>query len=149
MNVLKTIKPYKMVGNNIVFRGQDSFNYQGGAIIVIDGTARGTDPGILNSISPYDVESIKASANIADIQKYSGLNSTGVIEITMKKGPSNPDYPNSQVNFFPTIFWDPNVTTTDNQKFSVSVPVKVTGSNQKTLIQGMDTFGNLFIWHSK
>ncbi len=144
MNVLKSIKPYKIVNNKIVFRGVDSFNYQGGVIIVIDGVPRGTDPAVLNSISPYDVESLKASASISDIQKYSGLNSTGVIELTTKKGNSSPGKRTAML--YPTIFWDHNLQTDVSGTLSISIPPQTLKSIYKTTVQGVDENGKLLIW---
>ena len=87
LDVLQTIKPYNLQGSNIVFMGSaNSLNFQGGALIAIDGINRGTDANILKSISPYDVETMTASTDPNDIQRYTGLNSVGVIEITLKKG---------------------------------------------------------------
>lgn len=87
MEVLQIIKPFNLQGSKIVFMGSaNSINFQGGALIVIDGMSRGTDASVLNTISPYDVETISASTNPSDIQRYTGLNSVGVIEITLRKG---------------------------------------------------------------
>ena len=87
LEVLQSIKPFNLQGNYIVFLGSaNSINFQGGALIVIDGINRGTDASVLASFSPYDVETMSASTNPNDIQRYTGLNSVGLIEITLKKG---------------------------------------------------------------
>jgi hypothetical protein len=89
LEVLKVIKPYNLQGSNIVFMGSaNSINFQGGALIAIDGVNRGTDASVLAGISPYDVESISASTDPNDIQRYTGLNSVGVVEIVLKSGPA-------------------------------------------------------------
>jgi len=86
MDVIKTIKPYKIVNNQIVFFGsENSLNYQGGALIVLDGQQMGTDIGTVQNLSPTDIDHINVSTNPMDIQKYTGLNSVGVIEIFQKK----------------------------------------------------------------
>jgi hypothetical protein len=86
MDVIKTIKPFKIVGNQIVFFGsENSLNYQGGALIVLDGQQMGTDIGTVQNLSPSDIDHINVSTNPMDIQKYTGLNSVGVIEIFQKK----------------------------------------------------------------
>ena len=86
MDVIKTIKPYKIVGNQIVFFGsENSLNYQGGALIVLDGQQMGTDIGVIQNLSPSEIDHINVSTNPMDIQKYTGLNSVGVIEIFQKK----------------------------------------------------------------
>jgi hypothetical protein len=87
LDVIKTIKPYRVVNNLIVFFGsENSINYQGGALIVVDGQQMGTDMGTLSSISPTEVDHINVSTNPMDIHKYTGLNSVGVIEIFLKNG---------------------------------------------------------------
>ena len=87
IDVIKQIKPFEMLGDRIVFPGSmNSFNAQDGALIVLDGQKMGTSSSILTTISPLDVETINVSTNVADIQRHSGLNSVGVIEITTKKG---------------------------------------------------------------
>ena len=86
LDVIKTIKPYKLVNNQIVFFGsENSLNYQGGALIVLDGQQLGTDIGAIQAFSPGDIDHINVSTNPMDIQKYTGLNSVGVIELFQKK----------------------------------------------------------------
>jgi len=88
LQVLKLFKPFNLMGNKIVFLGSNnSLNYQDGALIVMDGVNRGTDATVLNGVSPYDVESINVSTDPGDIHRYTGLNSVGLIEIELKKGP--------------------------------------------------------------
>ena len=85
LEVIQTIKPYSLQGSNIVFVGSaNSFNAQGGALIVVDGVNRGTDASVINGLNPYDVDRINVSTNPQDIQRYTGLNSVGIIEITLK-----------------------------------------------------------------
>jgi hypothetical protein len=92
LDVIKTLKPYKIVNNQIVFIGsENSFNYQGGALIVLDGQQLGTDVSALSSISPMEVDHINVSTNAMDIQRYTGLNSVGIIEIFQKKAAKLPE----------------------------------------------------------
>jgi hypothetical protein len=87
MDVIKSMKPYNLVNGQIVFLGMiNSINFQSGALIVIDGVKMGTQADVLNNITPYDVDEIHISTDPIDIQKYTGLNNVGVIEITTKKG---------------------------------------------------------------
>ena len=87
LDVIQSIKPFRLEGSNIVFNGtSNSLLYQGGALIVIDGVNRGTDASLLKNISPFDVDRIFVSTNANDIQRYTGLNSVGLIEIWLKKG---------------------------------------------------------------
>ena len=86
LDVIKTIKPFKITNNQIVFMGsENSLNYQGGALIVLDGQQLGTDISAINNLSPADIDHINVSTNPMDIQRYTGLNSVGVIEIFQKK----------------------------------------------------------------
>ena len=97
LDVIKTLKPFKVVNNQIVFIGsENSFNYQGGALIVLDGQQLGTDISALSSISPMEEDHINVSTNVMDIQKYTGLNSVGVIEIFQKKGANMAETPVQQ-----------------------------------------------------
>jgi hypothetical protein len=87
LDVIKTMKSFNMQGNKIVFFGSaNSLMNQDGALIAIDGVNRGTDASVLTSLSPFDVEKIYVSTDPNDIQRYTGLNSVGLIEIELKKG---------------------------------------------------------------
>jgi len=147
MSVLMSIKPYRIMDGKIVFRGNDSFNYQGGVIIVIDGVPRGTNPSVLNSISPLDVESIKASANISDIQKYSGLNSTGVIEITTKRADIQPGRDSDITVLHPTVMWDPGISVIGNNPLELIIQVKNIDTEVDLTLQGIDNKGRIYIWN--
>jgi hypothetical protein len=99
LDVIKMTKPFRLDGNQIVFYGSsNSLNFQSGALIVIDGQKMGTDITVLNSINPFDVKSINISTNAVDIQKYTGLNSVGIIEITTRQKPEDflPETQNEQ-----------------------------------------------------
>jgi hypothetical protein len=86
LDVIKTIKQFKITNNQIVFVGsENSLNYQGGALIVLDGQQLGTDISAITNLSPSDIDHINVSTNPMDIQRYTGLNSVGVIEIFQKK----------------------------------------------------------------
>ncbi|MGQ7870114.1 hypothetical protein [Sunxiuqinia sp. sy24] len=87
LEVLKTIKPFRLSGDKIIFPGgTNSINAQDGALIVVDGQKLGTSASVLNSLSPLDIESINVSTSPVDIQRYTGLNSVGLIEIRTKRG---------------------------------------------------------------
>ncbi len=129
-DVIQTIKPYNLQGSNIVFLGSaNSINFQGGALIVVDGTNRGTDASLLDNLSPYDVEKIFVSTKPTDIQRYTALNSVGLIEITLKSGNVEemesqevvdenaqfeaPEYVNGKGNsdddYRTTLYWAPKI----------------------------------------
>jgi hypothetical protein len=86
LDVIKTLKPYHLVNNQIVFVGsENSLNYQSGALIVIDGQMMGTDISALSGISSLGVDHVNVSTNPMDIQRYTGLNSVGLVEIFQKQ----------------------------------------------------------------
>jgi len=76
------------MGSKILFAntGINSFSYQEGALIVIDGVKMGTDSGILNSVPVTDIEKINVYTDPSDVLRFTGLNSSGIIEIISKKG---------------------------------------------------------------
>ncbi len=89
LEVIKSMRPYSLVNGQIVFPGTvNSINFQSGALIVVDGQKMGTQADVLNSLSPFDVDKINISLDPIDIQKYTGLNNVGLIEITTKRGNS-------------------------------------------------------------
>lgn len=97
LDVIRMMKAYDIQSNQIVFYGSaNSFNFQSGALIVIDGQKMGTDISALNSVSPHDVVSISVSTDPMDIQKYTGLNSVGVIEIVTRGSFAGNGLPNAK-----------------------------------------------------
>jgi hypothetical protein len=135
-------KPFRLDGNQIVFYGcNNSINFQSGALIVIDGQKMGTDISVLNALSPFDVRSINISTNPIDIQRYTGLNSVGLIEINTKheKDDYLPiqaeagfhekesfDAANFQHNIWKyqtTLFWKNDIPVDNSGKVSFNLPV--------------------------
>jgi hypothetical protein len=120
-DILMQIKPYHLENNMIVFGLQSiySINNPGGAIIVVDGIKMGTDASILGTIPVPDIANISVSTSPLDIQRYSALNTVGVIEITMKKSKEflNIQDPPSKTN---TLFWGPNLITDSSGKIFLS-----------------------------
>ena len=110
MEVIKTLKPYHLVNNQIVFIGsENSLNYQSGALIVLDGQMMGTDISAISGISPLEVDHINVSTNAMDIQRYTGLNSVGLIEIFQKQAKSKtPDAINDVTNKYDGKYRIPN-----------------------------------------
>lgn len=111
LDVIKTIKPYKIMNNQIVFIGsENSLNYQGGALLVLDGQQMGTDISAISSISPMEIDHINVSTNPMDIQRYTGLNSVGVIEIVQKKAQApEPEAKKERTNRYDGLYRIPNV----------------------------------------
>ena len=122
-DILMQIKPYHIENGKIIFgiNALNSVNSLEGALIVVDGVKMGTNSDILNTIPVRDIARITASTNVMDMQRYSALNSIGVIEISMKK--SN-DFINKEESASDpknsTLFWGPDIKTDTNGKASVS-----------------------------
>jgi hypothetical protein len=86
LDVIKATKAYRITNNQIVFVGfENSINFQGGALIVVDGQQLGTDISVISNIAPTDVDHIFVTTNPMEIQRYTGLNSVGLVEIFTKK----------------------------------------------------------------
>ena len=164
LEILKTIKPYEMMGGKIVFRGGNSFNAQDGALIVIDGIKMGTDASALTSINPQDVEDIQIMLNPVDISRYTSLNSIGVIEITTKRGGKRDHEPteivdsrnanepkrfspevigNEKYNLKTTLQWIPVLFTDENGE--ATIPFK-TGGIKSTFVLEVAGFTDQGHW---
>jgi hypothetical protein len=172
MEVIKAIKPYSLSSGQIVFPGTiNSINNQSGALIVLDGQKMGTQADILNTINPQDVETINISLDPMDIQKYTGFNNVGVIEIVTKKGVetlgANVPGPVQEVLYqdgfrIPRVFlsttslqgksgkdmrttllWNPDLQTDRSGKITFSVPVSQIRSGFKVYVEGNDADWNM------
>lgn len=162
LDVIKSIKPYKIINNQIVFAGtENSLSYQGGALIVIDGQQMGTDMSIISSLSPHEVDHINVSTNPMDIQRYTGLNSVGIIEIFLKKGKAPEAKPESKTankyeagfrvpnTFEPggkentTLLWIPNQQVDATGEFEFTVKAGKVISDFIIDIQGMTPDGRM------
>ncbi len=165
-DVIKTLKPYKIVNNQIVFVGsENSLNYQGGALIVLDGQQMGTDISALSSISPMEVDHINVSTNAMDIQRYTGLNSVGIIEIFQKKAPKLAETPaqqggkydqgyrvpglfpaspsNLKRDFRTTLLWIANQQVDKSGQFEFSVTAGKVISDFEVVVQGISENGRI------
>lgn len=179
LDVIKMMKPYQLMGGQIVFFGtQNSFYHQSGALIVIDGQKMGTSADILNMISPNDVESINISLDPMDIQKYTGLNNVGIIEINTKRGGQSPVLPSvaaaapqaiyqdgyrvprsfltteglkydSGKDMRTTLFWNPNLETGREGKETFAIPLSEVKSGFRIMVEGMDTNGRFLFGSSE
>lgn len=158
-DVLRSIRPYELYdGNKIVFRGPSSINYQGGALIVVDGQKRGTDANILNSLNPHDIYDIQAHVDPVDVLTYTGLNSNGVIEITTKRGDSGKDWSDQSLDdqlssYKTTLYWNPYVNTMNDGKISVTFKSAKLKTEYNIVVQGIDlngrpvcTFSNISVY---
>jgi hypothetical protein len=122
-DILMQIKPYQLINGKIIFAnsGQNSFNSQNGALIVVDGISMGTDTEYLKSIPVTNIVKINALTSPSDIQRYTAFNNVGVVEITTKTG-SNGTNPVQQIkeNKGSTVFWDPDIKTDRSGKATIS-----------------------------
>lgn len=112
LEIIDQIKPYSVREGKIYFdnSGVNSISNQDGAIIVINGKLMGTDIEVLNGILPSDIDHIRVSTNVMDIQQYTALNTMGVIEIYTKV---NEQFKN------PEVFVNPEKRTNDYRTPSV------------------------------
>lgn len=84
--IIYQIRPYSISNGKIFFDNNSisTLSYPEGAIIALNGKLTGTDITVLNGILPTDIDHISVSTRSADIQKYTSLNSVGVIEVFTK-----------------------------------------------------------------
>lgn len=81
----------------------------------------GTDINILSTLPVPDIAKITASTNTMDVQKYSSLNTAGIVEIYMKKNAAYKDKTGSAFKAKTSnIFWAPDITTDNSGKTSVN-----------------------------
>ncbi len=122
-DILMSIKPYHLENGKITFgiSNMNSINNLDGALIIVDGIKMGTNASILNTIPVPDIARITASTNVLDIQRYSALNSVGIIEITMKKtGEFVKKEEDVHKNKSNTLFWGPDIITDSSGKASIN-----------------------------
>lgn len=166
MDVIKAMKPFTLINGQIVFPGTvNSINAQSGALIVLDGQKLGTQADVLNSISPFDVDKINISLDPMDIQRYTGFNNVGIIEITTLKGSFKaPDSPLAVTNeslyndglriprnfltadavrgqkgkdLRTTLYWDPDLETGPRGMAAFSIPLSEISSGFVIRIHGI------------
>ncbi|MDD3736240.1 MAG: hypothetical protein GX646_07745 [Bacteroidales bacterium] len=89
--MIQQIKPFRLADGRIIFTSvaPDTNGRQDGALIVIDGITMGQDPRVIEHMNPLDIDRINVSTEFIDIQRYTGFNTTGVIEIWTKTGRSS------------------------------------------------------------
>ena len=166
LEIIKTMRSYELTGGKIIFRGSNSFYYQDGALIVVDGVKMGTDASQLNIINPNDVDDIQILLNPVDMSNYTSLNAVGVIVIKTKRGlasavtsidNSKPVVKESE-NFKPqaigydkydlktTLQWLPSVFTNDNGE--VRIPFK-TGAIKSNFVLDIAGYTDQGQWFGK
>ncbi len=81
LELIKLIKPFYIRNNQIVFENERASFIQSGALFVINDRPMGTNIDILNSINPAKVLSVNIYSKLKDIERFTSLNSIGVINI--------------------------------------------------------------------
>lgn len=123
LDIIMAIKSYHILNGMIFFSGSSINSQYGqeGALIIVDGIKMGTDVGILDNLPITEIAKISASTNPSDIQRYSGLNTTGIIEIVMKKNAAfaQKDEPEVIVKGN-TLYWVPDILTDRSGKASIN-----------------------------
>jgi hypothetical protein len=155
LDVIKMIKPYQIVdGDKIVFPGgANSLMAQDGALIVLDGQKMGTSSSMLNTLSPYDIESINISTSPVDISRYTGLNSVGLIEIRTRRGESPEKIKQAEnkddVQEFKgdqretTLYWSPALSLSNDGEVRVQVPSTQIKGDFQVEVNAIDKEGRL------
>jgi len=142
LDVIRSLKPFTLMGDHIVFHGPNSFIRQDGALIVMDGIMLGSSINALHSINPFDIENINVSTQPADIVKYTGLNNVGLIEITTKKGLEVIEDEGKQLTpYNSTLYWNPYVKIFQQGEISVSFKSTNMKTKYRVIVQGVDETG--------
>ncbi len=143
-DIIRRIKPYQIVDGKIMFSnaGNFSVNFQNGALIVVDGVKMGTDVTILNNLPVTEIARITATTNPSELQRYSALNSSGLIEITMKKGNSLVDKMRAaEKRLNSSILWKPDLTTDTSGKAKISFSNDDSSGRIILTVQGVTSDG--------
>lgn len=143
-DIINQIRPIQVMGGEVMISnaGNYSINYQKGALIVIDGIKMGTDASVLSSLAVSDIARINVTTNPSDIQKYSAMSSSGVIEIFMKKGVnSNENNEDQLLKKSSTFFWKTDISTDTSGKASVSFSNNDKPSEVILTVEGITTDG--------
>ncbi|MBN2214764.1 MAG: hypothetical protein JW723_11015 [Bacteroidales bacterium] len=170
LDIIKEIKDHQIVNGEIFFKGRGTRpDNARGAIIVLDGIAIGSDIDILNRISPKEIRNIMISVWPSDIQKYTDLGNSGVIEISTISGRqggsetytrkfqqdllmidhqlNSPDYAlgdNPPYDNRVTLFWMPDVTIEESGNNTVTFYTSDITGTYRCILQGKDQRGHFF-----
>ncbi len=142
LDVIRSIRPFQLMGDHIVFHGPSSLLFQDGALIVLDGIKLGTSITLLNSLNPNDIANIEVSTNPTDIHKYTALNAEGLIEITSKGGFDETDDDSKQMTRYnSTLYWNPYVKILQQGETSVFFKSTKMKTKYRVIVQGVDETG--------
>lgn len=142
LDVIRSIKPFQLMGDIIIFRGANSVVAQGGALFVLDGAKLGTSVSVLNSINPNEIANIEVFTNPTDIHRFTAFNSVGVIEMTSKGGFDEPDDDSKQMTRYnSTLYWNPYAKILQKSEISVSFESTKMKTKFRVIVQGVDETG--------
>ncbi len=141
LDVIRSIKPFQQMGDIILFRGANSINIQDGALFVLDGAKLGTSISVLSSINPHEIENIEVFTSIADIHRFTALNSVGVIVMTSKGGFEKTDDSKQMTRYNSTLYWNPYAKILQKSETSVSFESTKMKTKYRVIVQGVDEKG--------
>jgi hypothetical protein len=142
LDVIRSIRPFQLMGDKIVFHGRSSLFFQDGALFVLDGTKLGTSISVLSSINPNDIENIEIFTIPADIHRFTALNSVGVIEMTSKGGFDKTEDDSKQMTRYnSTLYWNPYLKIQQKSETSVSFKSTKMKTKYSVIVQGVDEAG--------
>ena len=142
LDVIRSIRPFQLMGDIIVFRGANSVNAQGGALFVYDGVKLGTSISVLSSINPNGIANIEIFTSPTDIHRFTALNSVGVIEMTSKGGFEKTEDDSKQMTRYnSTLYWNPYVKILQKNETSVSFESTKMKTKYRVIVQGVDETG--------
>ncbi len=144
LSILRTISPYTLSNNMIVFgKGNNSMNFPKGALFIIDGSPKGYNADILNSYSTFDIANIRVTQKISDILVFSAdAGALIYIDTKQAQGAGVAKEVNPAVRYNPTLLWNPEMKITGSGPVSLRLPKPELKSPRKILIQGVDNKGN-------
>lgn len=171
LNIIREIKDFDIVNGEIIFADRSgSTDNTRGAIIVLDGVAKGSDIGYLDQISPKEIRNISVLTWPNDIQRYTSLKSAGVIEISTIHGSNQdnvsrladtqqdvlmidhcfnaPDYStgdNPETDPRITLFWKPDLNLSKSVSGMVTFYTSDISGEYTCVLQGMDQGGNIIL----
>jgi len=142
-DIINRIRPFQLVDNKIMFSnvGNYSVNFQGGALIVIDGVKRGTDASILKNIPVTDIARVTATTSPSELQRYSAMNSSGLVEIVTKKGTDAAAKAAAAKKNTDILFWKPELSTDTSGKATFSYRNKDEAQDVSLTVEGITADG--------
>jgi hypothetical protein len=144
VNLIKSISSCTIQDSMLIFgKGVNSMQFPKGALIVIDGTPRGSRIDVLSYYSPYDIATIRVSQKISDVLKYSG-DAPAVVLITTKQAQVSvaDDEPLPSGTYNPTVYWNAAVKAPRTATVLLSIPKPELKSDWRIVVQGTDESGN-------